>query len=123
MERRACRPHGFGERFQRQCRRRGEKNEDKRPNKVYLNIEAARPFFPCPYKELLVNPDGLSSSLYQELIPPSRIGNITAGAWKHALTHTNKQGYVVLRERERERGQGAYFFLYTRGQIMFGGTY
>lgn len=34
---------------------------DKRPNKVHLNIEAARPFSPCPYKELVVNPDGQSS--------------------------------------------------------------
>lgn len=34
---------------------------DKRPNKVHLNIEAARPFSPCPYKELLVDPDTLSS--------------------------------------------------------------
>lgn len=84
----------------------GAGDEDKRPNKVHLNIEAARPFFPCPYKELLVNPSGLSSSLYRELIPPSVLENITAGAWKHALTHTNTQSYVVL----WERGQGAHFF-------------
>lgn len=36
-----------------------------------------------------MNLDGLSSSLYQGLIPPSRIGNITTGAWKH--THTNTE--------------------------------
>lgn len=36
-----------------------------------------------------MNLDGLSSSLHQGLIPPSRIGNITTGAWKH--THTNTE--------------------------------
>lgn len=98
----------------------GGGDEDKRPNKVHLNIEAARPFFPCPYKELLVNPSGLSSSLYQELIPPSTLGNITAGAWKHALTHTQTRRATLFYEREDRE---LTVFLYTGGQIMFGGTY
>ena len=102
MERRAGRPHGFGERFQTAAAQeegRGrKKNEDKRPNKVCLNIEPAGPFFPCPYKELLVNPDGLSSLLYWALITPSRVKNIAVGAWKHTHTHIHitTQGYVVL---------------------------
>lgn len=66
-----CRPHGFGERCLRHHGGRGRggwaggvgrrEEGDKRPNKVHLNIEAARPFSPCPYKELVVNLDGPSS--------------------------------------------------------------
>lgn len=91
-------------------------DEDKTPNKVHLNIEAARPFPLCPYKELLVNPDGQSSSLHQELIPPSRTGTITAGAWKHTRTHMHthtRTGCDVLlemqRERDRETPRGGFF--------------
>lgn len=67
MERKAGLPRGFGERFLTAAAKEegigwGE-NEDKRPNKVHLNLETARPFSPCPYKELLVNPGRLSSSL------------------------------------------------------------
>lgn len=103
MERRAGRPHGFGERFLTAAQEEGEKNEDKRPNKVHLNIEAAGPFFHCPYKELLVNLGRLSSSLYRELITPSRIGNITVGVWKHIPAHK----HTGLRCFMRERGLGA----------------
>lgn len=71
-------------------------DEDKRPNKVHLNIAAARPLFPCPYKELVVNPDGQSSSQHQELIPPSRTGTITAGAWKHTHTHMHTHKWAVM---------------------------
>lgn len=71
---------------------------DKRPNKVYLNIEAARPFSPCPYKELLVDPDTPSSlaaapgvdrtplHLTPHLLPPPcrhyPPAPVSAGAWK-----------------------------------------
>lgn len=66
MERRVGLPHSFGERFLTAAKEEGmgQGKQDKRPNKVHLNLETAGPFSPCPYKELLVNPGRLSSSLY-----------------------------------------------------------
>lgn len=113
MERRAGRPHGFGERFltaaaqEEVGRRGGRKNEDKRPNKVCLNIEAAGHFFPCPYKELLVNPGSLSSSP----ITPSRIGTITGCPWKRTQTHRG----MLFYERQREGGPLSDFFTLHEG--------
>lgn len=102
--------------------RGGEKSEDKRPNKVHLNIETAGPFFPSPYKEFLMNPGGRSPSLYRELITPSRIGNITVGAWKHTLTYTNTHRVTLFYEREREDSELSEFFLHERANPV-GGTY
>lgn len=114
MERRASRPHGFGERFLTAAAQEDgvegwEKNEDKRPNKVCLNIEAAGHFFPCPYKELLVNPGSLSSSLHWALITPSRIGTITGCARKHTQTHRG----MLFYERQRVRGELSAFFFFS----------
>ena len=81
-----------------------------------------------------MNPGGPSSSLYRELITPSRIGNITVGAWKHTHTHARARTHTHThtkththtglrcfmrekereRERERERTGGLVTFFSTR---------
>lgn len=114
MERRVGLPHSFGERFLTAAKEEGmgQGKQDKRPNKVHLNLETAGPFSPCPYKELLVNPGRLSSSLYWAQITPYRMGNITVGAWKHTHTHSCAQTQRTMLFYETEDGElGGVFFL------------
>lgn len=68
----------------------GIENRTQEANKVHLNIEMAGPFFPCPYKELLLDP-GRVSSLGAAPIAPSRTGSRTDGAQRRAAAHTNTQ--------------------------------
>lgn len=122
MERRVGLPHGFGERFLTAAKEEGmgQGKQDKRPNKVHLNLETAGPFSPCPYKELLVNPGRLSSSLYWAQITPYRMGNITVGAWKHTHTCVRKHRGPCCFMRQRTGNLEGYFFcLYTRGQVWW----